>query len=344
MSDTIKFSIIMAAYNAEKYIKQAIDSVIRQSYDNWELIIVDDGSKDDTGLIIDEYSQKDDRILAVHQSNSGTAGAARNTALKYVKGDYIQMLDSDDLLSADCLKIYVEGLMKDKEPDSVSIISPIAIMIDHQGREKCEIAETSKYVNGSIDGLKAFELSLDWRVHGWVAVKRELMLSVMYEETLINGDEFTTRKLLYNAKKILFTQAKYYYRDNIESTTHSNKNIVRMYETIETDRNIYDYAVNNSMPSIIVKKCLSKYCRSLVSHGAKFLREKKHYSENERDSVTRIISRNYCYAYIVFERGRCEVVTLKIFYLLTGGKLRLFFILCNIYNLMWIIKQSIKCI
>lgn len=96
MNKVIKFSIIMAAYNAEKFIKEAINSVLYQTYQNWELIIVDDGSTDKTADIIDLYSRKDKRIITIHQKNSGTAAAARNTALKYVTGEYIQMLDADD--------------------------------------------------------------------------------------------------------------------------------------------------------------------------------------------------------------------------------------------------------
>ena len=83
----MKYSIIMPAYNAEKYIKEAVDSVRNQSYGNWELIIVDDGSSDRTGALADGFAKADERIKAVHQKHSGTAAAARNTALLYVTGD-----------------------------------------------------------------------------------------------------------------------------------------------------------------------------------------------------------------------------------------------------------------
>lgn len=90
-----KISIIIPAYNVEKYIAKCLHSVINQSYKNLDVIVVDDGSKDRTGCIIDDYSAKDNRIRAVHQPNGGLPNA-RNTGMKYANGDYVMFLDSDD--------------------------------------------------------------------------------------------------------------------------------------------------------------------------------------------------------------------------------------------------------
>ena len=90
-------SIIMPAYNAEKYIEEAIESVLKQTYRNWELIITDDKSTDDTPKILDEYIRKDARIKVIYlKNNSGTA-IARNTSIEYASGRYLAFLDSDDI-------------------------------------------------------------------------------------------------------------------------------------------------------------------------------------------------------------------------------------------------------
>jgi len=86
-------SIMMPAYNAEQYIAQAIESVLVQSYDNWELIIVNDGSTDRTPSIVLDYS--DPRIRVIHQSNGGES-IARNTALRHMRGEFVAFLDADD--------------------------------------------------------------------------------------------------------------------------------------------------------------------------------------------------------------------------------------------------------
>jgi len=88
-------SIIMSSYNAEKYIQTSIDSVTSQSYSNWELVIIDDGSQDQTREIIKEY--KDPRIRFFYQENRGVS-AARNLGLKHISGDYYCFLDADDFM------------------------------------------------------------------------------------------------------------------------------------------------------------------------------------------------------------------------------------------------------
>ena len=89
-------SIIMPVYNSEKYIAEAIESVCNQSYKNWELLIVNDGSTDRSPDIINEYAEKDDRIKVFHKKNSGVS-SARNIALSYVRGELVTFIDSDDV-------------------------------------------------------------------------------------------------------------------------------------------------------------------------------------------------------------------------------------------------------
>lgn len=338
----MKFSIIMAAYNAEMYIHQAIESVINQTYKNWELIIVDDGSVDETGRIIDDYSQQDGRIIPVHQSNSGTAGAARNTALRYVSGDYVQILDSDDILSEDFLYRYVEGIKAYGDRNEVSIISPLTIMIDTFGNEIEEVSNASKFVGQSVCGIKAFELSLDWKIHGWVALKRDLIMNIRYEEKLINGDEFTTRKFFYNANRVIFTSGKYLYRKNDESTTRSYKNRIRMYETIETDKNIYDYALDNKMPLFIKNRCLKKYCKSLVAHEALYLRTVNEYSKDDGKNINAILERHYVNTLSIAKRKNVCMGIWRLWFILSLGRYSLFKALCYPYNFILSIKNHMR--
>lgn len=89
-------SIILPAYNAERYITETIDSVLSQNYNNWELFIVNDGSTDTTKSIIDAYANKDERIVAIHKKNSGVSDS-RNTGINQAKGEYIFFLDADDV-------------------------------------------------------------------------------------------------------------------------------------------------------------------------------------------------------------------------------------------------------
>lgn len=102
----MKISVIVPIYNAEKFIVRCIESIIEQTYMNWELILVDDGSSDDSYNIAKNYAQKNNQIIALHQQNSG-AGAARNLGISYATGEYIVFVDSDDYIECDYLDMLI---------------------------------------------------------------------------------------------------------------------------------------------------------------------------------------------------------------------------------------------
>ncbi len=105
MSDTVLISVLMTAYNRQQFIAEAIESVINSTYNHWELIIVDDGSKDQTVEIAETYRQKDSRIrLYVNEKNLGDY-PNRNRAASYAKGGYLLYVDSDDTLRPDTLEM-----------------------------------------------------------------------------------------------------------------------------------------------------------------------------------------------------------------------------------------------
>lgn len=279
--ENIKFSIIMPAYNAEKYIKEAIESVLKQSYKNWELIIVDDGSVDQTPQIVDEFAEKDSRIVVIHQENSGTASAARNRALEVASGDFSQMLDADDLISDDVLQVYANMLAQ----NNYDIILPIVEYFKDDGTILWKKGAPNDEYDLVINGEKAFEYSIDWTIHGVFAIRMELLKKIKYDPKLINGDEFTTRKLFYHANQIGFCEEKYFYRNNLQSTTKSIKNEVRMYETLQTYYNIYDFAKRNQMSQKIQKMCIQKLTSAMIYRMGQFIERKHLYSNDEIEKV-----------------------------------------------------------
>lgn len=109
-------TVMMPAYNAERFVRQAIESVLSQTYPDWELIVVDDGSTDSTAAIVQAYT--DPRIKYIHQKNAGEA-AARNTVLKNMKGEYLAFLDADDLYLPNHLESLMNGLLSNEHLDAV---------------------------------------------------------------------------------------------------------------------------------------------------------------------------------------------------------------------------------
>lgn len=112
-------SIIIPLYKSEKFLKKLADSIIQQSYKNLEVIFVDDGSPDNSGIIADEYAKKDNRIKVIHQNNGGTC-SARNTGLAEASGDYLMFADGDDWLEYDCVEYLVDLLEKNNADMSMS--------------------------------------------------------------------------------------------------------------------------------------------------------------------------------------------------------------------------------
>lgn len=116
LQNMIKYSIIIPVYNVEKYIKQCIDSILTQSYTNYEIILVNDGSKDSSGLICDEYKKINTRIRVIHKPNGGLS-SARNAGLDMAKGEYIIFLDSDDWWDDTNALLYIDKKLKEADDD-----------------------------------------------------------------------------------------------------------------------------------------------------------------------------------------------------------------------------------
>lgn len=109
--DEMKVSIIVPVYNIQDYIGDCIESLINQTYKNIEIILVDDGSTDNSGIICDTYKQKDDRIQVIHQKNKGLS-EARNIGVTLASGDYVVFVDGDDIVSLQLVKIAVTAIKK----------------------------------------------------------------------------------------------------------------------------------------------------------------------------------------------------------------------------------------
>lgn len=102
-----KVSVIIPVYKAEKYLRQCVDSILSQTFTDWECILVDDGSPDGSGAICDEYAAKDARIQVIHKENGGVS-SARNEALDKINGEWLTFVDSDDCLYPNALQKWVD--------------------------------------------------------------------------------------------------------------------------------------------------------------------------------------------------------------------------------------------
>ena len=119
LSGDILFSIIVPVYNVAPYLRECLDSVLAQTFTDWECLCVDDGSADESGSILDEYAQRDSRFLVFPKKNGGVS-AARNLALDNAKGEWICFLDGDDVWDVTFLSEIVK-MLHGQKPDLVRI-------------------------------------------------------------------------------------------------------------------------------------------------------------------------------------------------------------------------------
>lgn len=138
-------SVIIPVYNVEPYIKRCLDSVIRQTYRNLEIILIDDGSPDNCGKICDEYAQIDKRIIVVHKRNEGV-GAARNVGIDMAKGKWTTFVDPDDWLERD----YYEKMIDEVEDEDVDVFSNGGYFAEyHQWKETKRRIKRNYYYSGN---------------------------------------------------------------------------------------------------------------------------------------------------------------------------------------------------
>lgn len=264
MQNNILVSVIVPVYNVEKYLVRCVDSILKQSYNNLQIILVDDGSNDKSALICDEYTKKDTRILVIHKNNGGLS-EARNVGIDNAKGDYICFIDSDDFVR----ETYVKDLL--------SIIleynADIAVCLFEKGnsdRFKDIIDENQPniIVLNNIEALnKLYDevLNVSMIVVWNKLYSKNLFNKIRFPIGKIHEDEFTMPKLLFEADKIVIINKKdYYYFQSPNSIMRSEFKINRLdaLEAFEERINLFNKKGLNELAN----KALSAYIYILIRY------------------------------------------------------------------------------
>lgn len=200
-----KISIIVPVYNVEKYVRKCLESIIHQTYKNIEIIIIDDGSTDNSLKICKEFEKKDKRIIVIHQENQGLS-ASRNNGIKLATGDYIGFIDSDDIVSPYMYEYLYKSIIKNK-----SDISSCQFSAFYEGEEP---NFTNEYYDISYTSKEALiELIKDKEITSHAVdklYKKELFNEIEYPIGKKFEDINTTYKLFQKSKKISFVKCDLY--------------------------------------------------------------------------------------------------------------------------------------
>ena len=237
----VKFSVIVPIYNVEKYLRKCIDSILKQTYRNFELILVDDGSPDECPNICDEYAKNDKRIKVIHKENEGLV-AARNTGIKEAVGDYICYVDGDDWISEVLLETVLEKAIKKYDLDMV-IYNAVRQFDDYQEKIPKSVPEglydkkrlkLEVYPYMMYDSRKPFCTGLIFPV-AWnkIFIREFLLKHYCREERIRMGeDNAFVFECLYEAEKVYFCDDSLYFYNQLNSTS-----MVHSYDENRFDNN-----------------------------------------------------------------------------------------------------------
>ncbi|NTW71212.1 MAG: glycosyltransferase [Eubacteriaceae bacterium] len=236
-----KVSIIIPVYNTEKYISKCIDSIMGQAFTDFDLILVNDGSTDNSGKICNNYASEDDRISVIHKPNGGQS-SARNAGLAIAKGEYISFIDSDDWI----------------DPDFY------CTLVEYADSNRADIAACNLYVVNQWDQIRPFTPDAKSKIYSRAEAveeifsnriltfspcnkiyRRHIFENLRFDQDIILEDMDIAYKIIHRANKIVYLeQPLYYYRYNNESTLRKKFTLKRIDE-YEVKKRMYEFYLKN---------------------------------------------------------------------------------------------------
>lgn len=260
-----KFSIIIPVYNVEKYLKRCINSVLNQSFKDIEIILVNDGSTDKSGIICKEYSSKYDNISFICKENGGLSDA-RNTGMKMAIGEYIIFLDSDDYLDVNACELF----------DKYCRYNPDIIMANARqiinDRVSCLshtiLDDKYRILNGEEALIHEFNNNTMHMAACMNIYRREFLVqnNLYFKIGIFHEDEHWTPRVFLKAYKVMISDITFYNyiirKDSITTKKDKSKNAVDIIETCYELSTIYDQLENSEL-----KRTLNDYLVTLFLHA-----------------------------------------------------------------------------
>lgn len=251
-----KVSVIVPVYRVENYLCRCIDSILTQSFRDFELILVNDGSPDNCGAICDEYALKDPRVRVIHQQNGGLS-AARNAGLDWVfansDSQWITFIDSDDYVHKDYLRLLYSAVSED------ILLSRCTLQEVHSNKKPLPVDVSSPKVQ-VLDVASAYQASACMKLY-----HKSCFSDIRFPLGRLHEDAFIMHKIYYPLKKVAFIDLPlYYYMQTDDSITRTNWNPRRIDELNAYEEQLAFYNE---------KQAEDLYCRALLSYLYVILRQ-----------------------------------------------------------------------
>lgn len=278
MKDKGKVSVVVPIYNVESYLIRCIDSILGQTYQNLEVILIDDGATDRSGEIVDQYAAKDQRIVPIHKKNGGLSDA-RNAGIETASGEYICFVDADDLLHPD----YVELMLEQCVSYGCDIVqcrferSSVGTFTSERGNGDVIIYDSVGILNAIYSSLSV-ETIVVWNK----LYKRELFDQVRFPQGRIHEDEATSYKVLYKAKKIArIDKVLYLYYQNRASITQQTYSLKRL-DILTALEERMSFFKEHNLIQLYEKDSYKYLCKLLIQY----------YLVSKMDTVNMVVLKN----------------------------------------------------
>ncbi len=227
---TPKISIVVPVYNVEKYLDTCVTSVLEQTFQDFEIILVDDGSPDCSGEMCDDWAKKDARIRVIHKENGGLSDA-RNAGINAAQGEYIGLVDSDDYIAPDMYEMLYNNITKEQADVAVcTIYSCYKDVVHPYGDGSYRVMSGMEMLGLSLEGEKVVISACPKLYRKEVLINTPFSVGKLYEDALILGELFSKVE-----KVVVEFLPKYYYvhhEGTITTTTYKSakKDYIRAYE------------------------------------------------------------------------------------------------------------------
>ena len=265
-------TVIMPIYNAEEYLHDSIESLLKQTNHNWKLICIDDGSTDSSKDIITSYMKYDSRISLIQQNNSGP-GVARARGIELVETEYFSILDSDDTYSSD----FINQMITRAKETNADIIVPNVEFNYTDGSKVYRFEQYNLSENIVIkDGVTALSMTIPWKLHGWSMYKtsfaRKFYTIENAKYSKFNSDEYITRLLYLKSKLVVLCNAMYLYRINTNSITR--KASIKKLDYLKTLDKLVKLCKNEHINGQVIISVFNEYYCTLKSMNS-FIKQLK---------------------------------------------------------------------
>lgn len=236
-------SIIVPVYNGEKWLRRCLDSILKMSFSDYELIIVNDGSTDDTYNILNYYKEYDQRIKVINKSNGGS-GSARNVGISLAIGDYISFIDSDDMVDEDFLSILYKTMIEYDvdivECNFESILNDKSKIKRDEKNYKVNVISNEKKLEEFCNKNTYLKTAVLWNK----LFKKKLFSNLKFVENKGIDDEFLIHLLIYRANTIAVIDKTLYFYCLTENSQMRSKRTLKQLDSIEAIENQLNFFLN----------------------------------------------------------------------------------------------------